>query len=181
MVFGSPCLFGKRSRPDGRDGRQRDMDATCRADETQSRRRDRSEAEERPLGRLTAARRRGPPLTRHASRTARWPTGRPRESEIQPVPQRPYTPRQVRLVLAGDAAPSGNALCRLVEVRTAPVAPPAIRRIDFLLQFVCIERLDISTTRSGESNDRGASFTDGRPQDRTLHLGRARHGDQHFF
>jgi hypothetical protein len=39
---------------------QNNMDAKRRADETQSSRRDRSEAKKRPLGRLTAARGRGP-------------------------------------------------------------------------------------------------------------------------
>jgi hypothetical protein len=53
------CRFGERSRPMGRIAHQNDMAATCRAAETQSSRRDRSEAEER-RSRLMASRRCGP-------------------------------------------------------------------------------------------------------------------------
>jgi len=53
------CPFGERSRPVGRIAHQKDMKAICHVDETQSRRRRRSEAEESRSD-LTAARRRGP-------------------------------------------------------------------------------------------------------------------------
>jgi hypothetical protein len=68
--------FWRPTRPDGGVGRQKDMEAICRADETQSSRRDRSEAEKR-RSRLTAPRRRGPSSpSRRANRTAAPRRGR---------------------------------------------------------------------------------------------------------
>jgi hypothetical protein len=48
-------LFSARSRPMGRIAQQKDMKANCRADEAQSSRRDRSEAEERRSLRTNAS------------------------------------------------------------------------------------------------------------------------------
>jgi hypothetical protein len=55
MTFGLSCSFGERSRPFGRAAHQKDMAATCRTDETQSSRRDRSEAQERRSLRTNAS------------------------------------------------------------------------------------------------------------------------------